>query len=579
MVTSVDATRHGPLDSRTLRLKDPAFHVIANTGVLGLPSSRSDNQSQFTFVEVAVARQLASVSLVPDLPMEPWYECNVGRIALSLKFNAEIHRVWMTALGCGVEALLLFLYLYPESSLFPLLSTAYLRKTFVPAFYVMPAQTTDAEVLIVGAGPVGLFTALRLGQAGISVTVLERDSGLSQLPRACMFYPQVQFALDEADVYNDLIKKGGGFRTTGLDIRLPPLSDGNGGKKPGQLVASFPKEDAIGFNPEGSPRAPMDGTPAISMLNIPQSQMCQVLMSRAIGTGHVRVLFSRELISVESDGSGEGDANVSIGVKDLTSNTESRYTASFLIGADGSKSKTRSLLGIPFPGHTWPERLVATDVWLSNENDGPITTTLLMDPVHYTVLSPLTPPIRGELSKWRVTFALNPEDLKTMTDEDFLTEGYIAQHYDRSWVGPHPLSYKIDRRATYTVHQRLAANLKKGRCLLAGDAAHVNNVIGGLGLSNSLLDSVALSDALIMVLREGKPADPVLTMYSDERRQVFQFFIDPVSSWSKLRIQSGEADDWFFRCLNDTSSPSFARYIDTLENSWPTHIRETAKLL
>ncbi|KAI8947825.1 FAD-binding monooxygenase [Xylaria longipes] len=359
----------------------------------------------------------------------------------------------------------------------------------------MPAQTTDAEVLIVGAGPVGLFTALRLGQAGISVTVLERDSGLSQLPRACMFYPQVQFALDEAHVYNDLIKKGGGFRTTGLDI-------------------------------------------PISMLNIPQSQMCQVLMSRAIGTGHVRVLFSRELISVESDGSDEDDANVSIGVKDLTSNTESQYTASFLIGADGSKSKTRSLLGIPFPGHTWPEKLVATDVWLSNEDDGPITTTLLMDPVHYTVLSPLTPPIRGELSKWRVTFALNPEDLKTMTDEDFLTEGYIAQHYDRAWVGPHPLSYKIDRRATYTVHQRLAANLKKGKCLLAGDAAHVNNVIGGLGLSNSLLDSVALSDALIMVLREGKPADPVLTMYSDERRQVFQFFIDPVSSWVRAPDRS-----------------------------------------
>ncbi|KAI1156358.1 FAD/NAD(P)-binding domain-containing protein [Nemania diffusa] len=443
----------------------------------------------------------------------------------------------------------------------------------------MPTQITDAQVLIVGAGPVGLFTALRLGQAGISVIVLEKDSGLSQLPRACMFYPQVQFALDEAEVYNDLIKKGGGFRTTGLDIRLPPLPHDDGGRKPGQLVASFPREDAAEFNPEGSPRAPMNGTPAISMLNIPQSQMCQVFMDRAISTGHVQVLFNRELVSVESDGSGEGDSNVSIGVKHLTSDTESKYTASFLIGADGGRSKTRSLLGIPFPGHTWPEKLVATDVWLHNEDDGPTTTTLLMDPVHYTILSPLTRPIRGEVSKWRVTFALNPEDLKTKSHEDFLAEGNIDQHYDRVLVGPRPLSCKIDRSATYTVHQRLAANLKKGRCLLAGDAAHVNNVIGGLGLSNGLLGSVALSDALIMVLREGKPADPVLTMYSDERRQVFQFFIDPVSSWSKLRIQSGEVDDWFFRCLNDTSTPSFARYIDTLENFWPTHIRETAKVL
>lgn len=45
------------------------------------------------------------------------------------------------------------------------------------------------------------------------------------------------------------------------------------------------------------------------------------------------------------------------------------------------------------------------------------------------------------------------------------------------------------------------------------------------------MEAVALSDALILVLKEGKPVDPVLTMYSDERRQVFQFFIDPVSSW------------------------------------------------
>jgi hypothetical protein len=146
------------------------------------------------------------------------------------------------------------------------------------------------------------------------------------------------------------------------------------------------------------------------------------------------------------------------------------------IGADGGRSKTRSLLGIPFPGHTWPEKLVATDVWLSNEEGGPITTTLLMDPVHYTILSPLSPPIPGQVSKWRFTFALNPEDLKSKTDEDFLLESHIAEHYDRGWVGSRPVSYKIDRKATYTVHQRLAANFKKGRCLLAGDAAHVNNV-------------------------------------------------------------------------------------------------------
>lgn len=106
-----------------------------------------------------------------------------------------------------------------------------------------------------------------------------------------------------------------------------------------------------------------------------------------------------------------------------------------------------------------------------------------------------------------------------------------------------------------------------------------------------------------MILNEGKPLDPVLNMYSDERRQVFQMFIDPVSSWvclafarftpikvleililtatlkSRVRIQTGDENDWFFECLRDTSSIAYARYLDTLNNMWPTHIREMASSL
>lgn len=59
----------------------------------------------------------------------------------------------------------------------------------------------------------------------------------------------------------------------------------------------------------------------------------------------------------------------------------------------------------------------------------------------------------------------------------------------------------------------------------------IKQVIGGLGLSNCLLGSVALSEVLIMIIQEGRPAEPLMKIYSDERRQAFQFLIDPVSSW------------------------------------------------
>lgn len=81
-----------------------------------------------------------------------------------------------------------------------------------------------SQVLVIGAGPVGLFAACRLGQAGISVTVLEKDEHLSQLPRAGIYYPPVQFAFQKAGLW-DALMAGGGFRTTGLDMRLNPVDD------------------------------------------------------------------------------------------------------------------------------------------------------------------------------------------------------------------------------------------------------------------------------------------------------------------------------------------------------------------
>lgn len=81
-----------------------------------------------------------------------------------------------------------------------------------------------AQVLVIGAGPVGLFAAYRLAQAGISVTILEKDDHLSQLPRAGIYYPPVQFAFQSAGLW-DALMAGGGFRTTGLDMRLGPVSD------------------------------------------------------------------------------------------------------------------------------------------------------------------------------------------------------------------------------------------------------------------------------------------------------------------------------------------------------------------
>lgn len=236
----------------------------------------------------------------------------------------------------------------------------------------------------------------------------------------------------------------------------------------GHLVACFPKEENLDtYGPPTLSRA-------ISMLNLPQPKLAQVLLNEAVKLDTVKVLFNTELVSIEDDG-GKSEV-VRITAKDTVTGETTEYKSLFLIGSDGAKSKTRSLLNIPFQGHTWPDKLVATDVWLHNHDEMPITTTQVMDPIHYAVVTPLSPVVKGEVSKWRVSFALNPDDLAKQPLEDFLKEEYIVGMYNRVLGGSRPIDYKIDRVSPYTMHQRLAATLKRGRCLLAGDTAHINTV-------------------------------------------------------------------------------------------------------
>jgi 2-polyprenyl-6-methoxyphenol hydroxylase-like FAD-dependent oxidoreductase len=321
----------------------------------------------------------------------------------------------------------------------------------------MTMSSNQADVLIIGAGPVGLFTALRLGQAGVKVLVIEKDPAILQLPRSCGYYPGIQYAFQDAGVY-DITLQRGGFRTTGMDWRKFPTNDGKGGKKAGELIGAMPKGPLDVYGPPGN------GT-----LNMPQPKLCQILLEEAIKLETVTVCFNTELVGIS-----DKESHVEAETRDVATNEKKVFSGQYLVGTDGGKSKSRQLLGIPFGGHTWRERLLATDVWLMNYDESPITTTYLLDPVNYTVITPLTRPVTGEKSMWRIAFALDPED--TRSDEELLSDEYIYSHYDRIWPGPRPLPYEITNRTIYVIHQRLASTLKRGRCVLAGDAAHLINV-------------------------------------------------------------------------------------------------------
>ena len=170
------------------------------------------------------------------------------------------------------------------------------------------------------------------------------------------------------------------------------------------------------------------------------------------------------------------------------------YRADWLIAADGAGSASRRSLGIAFEGVTYPERfLVASttyDFGAAFENLAYVS--YIHDPIDWGFL--LRTP-----RHWRVLFPVDPSE----TDERACDPARVEARLQGVASLDHP--YPVDHRTIYKVHQRLAARFGSGRVLLAGDAAHINNPLGGLGMNSGIQDAQAAVAAIAFALRGGDP--------------------------------------------------------------------------
>jgi 3-(3-hydroxy-phenyl)propionate hydroxylase len=106
---------------------------------------------------------------------------------------------------------------------------------------------------------------------------------------------------------------------------------------------------------------------------------------------------------------------------------------------------------------------------------------------------------------------------------------------------PAPAPYEVVHRNLYVTHQRVAETFRKGRVLLAGDAAHVNNPIGGMGLNGGIQDAVSLSDKLARILLN-RDSDRLLDLYDLQRRTVAVEFVQEQSIANKKRLEASDPD-------------------------------------
>jgi len=187
------------------------------------------------------------------------------------------------------------------------------------------------------------------------------------------------------------------------------------------------------------------------------------------------------------------------------------FNADYVIGCDGGRSTVRKLAGIDFEGFTYPERFIkiATSFDIGKANPKVAFRNYFSDPSEWCNLFK----VMGKRSPglWRAIMPIKPEE----TDEIALSPERIEQRLQKFL--PNRDRYEIEYVNVYGAHQCVAATFRKGRVLLAGDSAHVNNPIGGMGMNGGIHDAINLADKLARVVH-GEASDALLDLYSRQRR-------------------------------------------------------------
>ena len=332
-------------------------------------------------------------------------------------------------------------------------------------------------VLIAGGGPVGLTAALALADAGIAVRVFEAGAAIEQDLRASTFHPPTLDLLDRYGITTTLLRQG--LICPHWQVRLHPSGE----------RAQFDLS-VLG-----------DDTAHPYRLQCEQWKLSQALLNRLSAYPHAQVEFNAEAKALAQDGDG-----VRLTVR--RPDGEHEECGPYLIGADGARSTVRRSLGIGFAGDTYPEitLLATTDFAFDDALPGLSNVTYCWNEGggNFSLLK-----VPG---RWRVSI-YPPEG---MAPEDALADDAIEAALQA--IVARDARYRVMEKRPYRVHQRIATTYRRGRVLLAGDAAHVNSPAGGMGMNGGVHDALNLADKLARVLR-GAP-EALLDAYERQRRPV-----------------------------------------------------------
>lgn len=351
-----------------------------------------------------------------------------------------------------------------------------------------------SRVIVVGAGPVGLTCTALLAGAGIPVLLVEAERARGRDLRASTWHPPTLDMLDSLSLSGPLVAAG--LEAPTWQVRMHP----SGERAVFDLAVIA-----------GDTRHPY-------RLQCEQQVYCDLLEARLAGQPGVDFRRGAEVTGLATSADG---ATVEIRGPDGLARREA---AAWVVGADGARSVVRRAAGLDFDGSTYPETtLLATTTFPVEQHlEG-------LSNVNYCWAPEGTFSLLRLPRLWRVSLYADEGE----TVEAALAPAAIQAKLQR--IVPTGAPWEVLEVRPYRIHQRIVPAYRRGRVLLAGDAAHLNSPSGGMGMNGGLHDAFSLCGKLARVWRGEDPA--LLDQYDRQRRPVAAREILAQAHQNRTRMQ------------------------------------------
>lgn len=360
----------------------------------------------------------------------------------------------------------------------------------------------DTDVLVVGAGPTGLFLAAELARFGVSVTIIDRKEGPSVHSKALAIHARTLEVFATRQCTNAFVERG-------LPIQKARLYAG------GSERAQLPLDEIDSAYP--------------FILSLPQSETEQLLLDQLQYNGEdVRWNTELRALSIEDD---------SVMALLDTPNDTQQLRARWVIGCDGAHSSVRREAEIAWSGEdiNTPFALMDAEIDSTVIDDSTAQVFLLQD--SRTILFIPLPDGRQ-----RIILTLPQSYEESDLGRSFFQD-QLAHHVDDQLT-----IQEIDWISSFSARQRVAGTFRRGRLCLAGDAAHAHSPVGGQGMNTGLQDAHNLAWKFAAVL-QGPASTSLLDTYDAERRPIAETVVQLTGFGTRM---VGELP-WWTRMLRNAA--------------------------